>query len=103
MADQELGFIGLGNMGAPMLVRLLEAGHTVHVYDPSAQAMAIAVQRGGTPAASAAAVADAADIVFASLPTPDIVRSAVLGDAGLAAGKRAAVIVDLSTTGPRTA
>lgn len=103
MADQELGFVGLGNMGGPMLVRLLEAGHTVHVYDPSAQAMAIAVQRGAKPAASAAAVADAADIVLASLPTPDIVRAAVLGEAGLAAGKRATVVIDLSTTGPRTA
>lgn len=100
---QELGFIGLGKMGAPMLVRLLEAGHTVQVYDPSDSAMASAVQRGARPAESAAAVADAADIVFASLPTPDIVRHAVLGEAGLSSGRRASVVVDLSTTGPRIA
>ena len=99
----ELGFVGLGRMGGPMLVRLLEAGHTVHVYDSSEQAMAIAVQRGAKPAASAAAVADAADIVLASLPTPDVVQTVVLGPDGLSSGKRATVVVDLSTTGPRVA
>ncbi|MEJ0015873.1 MAG: NAD(P)-dependent oxidoreductase [Acetobacteraceae bacterium] len=103
MAEQELGFVGLGRMGGPMLIRLLEAGHIVHVYDPAEQAMAIAVQRGARPAASPADVASAADIVFASLPTPDVVREVVLGQAGLGAGSRARIIVDLSTTGPRTA
>ncbi|HEY0185077.1 MAG TPA: NAD(P)-dependent oxidoreductase [Rhodopila sp.] len=103
MAEQELGFVGLGRMGGPMVVRLLEAGHVVHVYDPVPQAMAIAVQRGAKPAGSPAEVAAAADIVFASLPTPDVVRNVVLGDNGLHAGGRARVIVDLSTTGPRTA
>ena len=99
----ELGFIGLGRMGSPMLLRLLEAGHTVHVYDPVEQQVAIAVQRGAKPAASPAAVADAADIVLASLPTPDIVHSAVLGVDGVARGKRARIVIDLSTTGPRAA
>ncbi len=103
MADTELGFVGLGRMGGPMLVRLLEAGHTVHVYDPSETAMAVAVQRGAKPAASATAVADAADIVLASLPTPDVVQSVVLGENGLSSGKRATVVIDLSTTGPRVA
>lgn len=103
MADLELGFVGLGRMGGPMLVRLLEAGHTVHVYDPSEQAMAIAVQRGAKPASSAAAVSDAADIVLASLPTPDVVQKVVLGENGLSSGGRATVVIDLSTTGPRVA
>jgi 3-hydroxyisobutyrate dehydrogenase-like beta-hydroxyacid dehydrogenase len=103
MADLELGFVGLGRMGNPMLARLLDAGHTVHVYDPVEQAMAIAVQRGAKAATSAKAVADAADIVMISLPTPDVVQNVTLGDAGLAAGERARVVVDLSTTGPRMA
>lgn len=103
MADPVLGFVGLGRMGNPMMVRLLEAGHEVHVYDPVEQAMAIAVQRGAKPCASPQAVADAADIVLASLPTPDIVSKVVLGADGLAAGSRATIVVDMSTTGPRTA
>lgn len=103
MTEQHLGFVGLGRMGAPMTLRLLEAGHTVHVYDTNPQAVAIAVQRGAKPAKSAAEVANAADIVFASLPTPDVVRDVVLGRDGLTSGSRARVIVDLSTTGPRVA
>ena len=103
MAGLELGFVGLGRMGNPMLVRLIEAGHSVHVFDTSEQAMAVAVQRGAKAALSPAAVADAADIVLASLPTPDIVRQVVLGADGLSSGKRATIVVDLSTTGPRVA
>ena len=103
MAELELGFIGLGRMGSPMLLRLLEAGHSVHVYDPVEQAVAVAVQRGAKRAASPAAVADAADIVLASLPTPDVVHQAVLGKDGLSTGKRARIVIDLSTTGPRMA
>ncbi len=103
MSSLELGFVGLGRMGLPMVIRLLEAGHTVHVYDPVSQAVEIAVQRGAKAAASAVAVADAADIVLASLPTPDIVQKVVLGEGGLSSGKRVRTIIDLSTTGPRTA
>jgi 3-hydroxyisobutyrate dehydrogenase-like beta-hydroxyacid dehydrogenase len=102
MSDLELGFVGIGRMGNPMLVRLLEAGYSVHVYDPAEQAMAIAVQRGAKPASSAAEIAAAADIVLVSLPTPDVVQQVVLGD-GIVLGKRARIVIDLSTTGPRMA
>jgi 3-hydroxyisobutyrate dehydrogenase-like beta-hydroxyacid dehydrogenase len=103
MANQELGFVGLGRMGMPMLLHLLEAGHSVHVYDKVDQAIAISAQRGAKPAGSPAAVADAAEIVFVSLPTPDIVQQVVVGADGLAAGTRARIVIDLSTTGPRVA
>ena len=97
----ELGFVGLGRMGNPMMVRLLEAGHTVHVFDTSEQTVAIATQRGAQPCSSARDVADKADIVMTSLPTPDIVQKVVLGEDGLAHGRRVITVVDLSTTGPR--
>jgi 3-hydroxyisobutyrate dehydrogenase-like beta-hydroxyacid dehydrogenase len=90
-------------MGNPMLTRLIEAGHSVHVYDPAEPAMQVAVQRGARAAASPAGVASAADIVFLSLPTPDVVQKAVVGAAGVAEGSRARIVVDLSTTGPRMA
>lgn len=99
----ELGFVGLGRMGSPMVVRLLEAGHTVHVFDVSEQAVTIATQRGAKPCKSAKEVADKADIVLASLPTPDIVQKVILGADGLSEGSRAKTLIDLSTTGPRTA
>ncbi len=103
MAGQELGFVGLGRMGLPMAIRLLEAGYIVHVYDPVTHAVDIAVQRGAKAATSPAAVADAADIVMASLPTPDVMQQVALGEHGLSSGKRVRTIIDLSTTGPRTA
>lgn len=92
-----LGFIGLGSMGSAMAPRLIAAGHAVIAYDTSDSAVAAFVDTGGNGAASAAAVAEAADIVFISLPTPQIVHAVALS---LAPGKPR-IIVDLSTTGPR--
>ena len=99
----ECGFIGLGRMGGAMARRLLEAGHQVIVYDPSAAAAAALSASGAQVATSARAVADAAPIVFLSLPTPQIVLEVVLGAQGIREGKRLEVCVDLSTSGPDAA
>ena len=103
MTDQVIGFIGLGQMGSRMAARLLEAGHPVVAYDPVPAALDAAVARGATPAASPREVADRADLVFASLPTPGVVRAVALGPDGVLQGQRARCFVDLSTTGPRVA
>jgi 3-hydroxyisobutyrate dehydrogenase-like beta-hydroxyacid dehydrogenase len=99
----ECGFIGLGRMGGAMARRLLDAGHQVTVYDPSAAASAALAARGANIAPSAQAVADAAQVVFLSLPTPQIVADVVLGTQGIRDGKRLEVCIDLSTSGPDTA
>jgi 3-hydroxyisobutyrate dehydrogenase-like beta-hydroxyacid dehydrogenase len=99
----ECGFIGLGRMGGAMARRLLDAGHTVIVYDPSTAAADALAAQGATVAPSARAVADAAPIVFLSLPNPQIVSEVVLGASGIREGKRLQVCVDLSTSGPDTA
>ena len=99
----DLGFIGLGRMGGPMVTRLLDAGHEVTVFDVSEEAARLLVERGAAPAGSAAEVASAAEIVLTSLPTPDIVHRVALGEAGIAHGSRVKTLVDLSTTGPGTA
>jgi 3-hydroxyisobutyrate dehydrogenase-like beta-hydroxyacid dehydrogenase len=96
-----LGFIGLGTMGGVMASRLVEAGHALVVYDTSAAAVQALVDKGAVAAESPAAVASAAEIVFASLPTPDVVRAVATGDNGVIAGDRVRILVDLSTTGPR--
>jgi 3-hydroxyisobutyrate dehydrogenase-like beta-hydroxyacid dehydrogenase len=104
MAEKSpLGFIGLGTMGGVMAARLLEAGHALVVYDTNAAAVAALVENGAVAAASPAAVASAAEIVFASLPTPDVVRAVATADNGVIAGDRVRILVDLSTTGPRVA
>lgn len=96
-----LGFIGLGTMGGVMASRLVEAGHGLVVYDTSPEAVGSLVAMGAVAAESPAAVASAAEVVFASLPTPEVVRSVATGDDGVAAGTMVRILVDLSTTGPR--
>jgi 3-hydroxyisobutyrate dehydrogenase-like beta-hydroxyacid dehydrogenase len=103
MVEQTLGFVGVGRMGGFMTQRLLAAGHSVVVTDPSAEAVSGLVALGATSADSAAAVAAASDIVFASLPSPAVVEAVALGAGGVAEGGRAKVFVDLSTTGSRVA
>jgi 3-hydroxyisobutyrate dehydrogenase-like beta-hydroxyacid dehydrogenase len=98
-----IGFIGLGRMGSRMCGRLLDAGHTLTVYDVSTAAIDAMTQRGAKSAQNAAQVANAAELVFASLPSPAIVQEAVLGKAGAIHGSRMKIFVDLSTTGPRVA
>jgi 3-hydroxyisobutyrate dehydrogenase-like beta-hydroxyacid dehydrogenase len=99
----ELGFVGLGRMGAPMAGRLLDAGHDLVVHDVDPGAVERLTALGAGAAASAAEVADRAELVLTSLPTPEIVREVVLGASGLAAGGRIRHLVELSTTGAPTA
>jgi len=100
--SEALGFVGVGKMGSRMAARLMDAGHALTVYDISEEAMAPLVARGAGRANSSRAVADAADVVFFSLPEPRDVESEAIGDEGVIAGRRATILVDLSTTGPRT-
>ena len=103
MEDSTVGFVGIGRMGGPLATRLLNAGHQVVVFDTSESAMAALVERGAIRAASAAAVAQAARVIFVSLPGPEIVRSVALGRDGLIEGSVVRRVVDFSTIGPRTA
>ncbi len=99
----ELGFIGLGQMGRRMAIRLLDAGYSLTVFDRDEAAIKPLVERGARRAASAAEVAAASETVLMSLPTPEVVRDVVLGPDGVTASNRTTMLVDLSTTGPRMA
>ena len=70
----EVGFIGLGKMGKPMVRRLLAAGHAVHVHNRSSQAVEALVAEGANDAGSAAGVAERAEVILTALPTPDTVE-----------------------------
>jgi 3-hydroxyisobutyrate dehydrogenase-like beta-hydroxyacid dehydrogenase len=98
-----VGFIGVGKMGAPMAMRLMRAGHEVHVCDRDISAVEALVKAGVHRAGSPREVADKASLVFLSLPNPQIVESVVLGADGLIGGKALKRVVDFSTIGPRTA
>lgn len=103
MAGQALGFIGIGQMGGPMSLRLLDAGHALCVFDTRDEATAPLAARGAQIAGSAADVASAAELVFVSLPTPAVVQAVALEEGGLIHGTRIRCAIDLSTTGPSAA
>ncbi len=104
MPETVLGFIGLGVMGGPMARNLIKAGYAVSGFDTDRTRLDPFVAAGGRAAASAAEVGRAAEVVFLSLPTGDVVRQVVTGEGGLAAAmKSGTVIVDLSTTEAKVA
>jgi len=98
--SNQVGFVGLGNMGAPMAEHLRAAGFDLVIFDISSAVRSAWSAKGCTAVDTAREVGDAAETVFLSLPTPDVVEAVVLGDNGVAGGSRVQRIVDLSTTGP---
>jgi 3-hydroxyisobutyrate dehydrogenase-like beta-hydroxyacid dehydrogenase len=95
----DIGFIGLGNMGAPMARRLIEAGHKLVVYDTRNDAVAPFVALGAQLAASPQDLADRVETVMASLPSLQVSEKVATGAGGVIHGKRIKRFVDLSTTG----
>lgn len=93
------GFIGVGVMGSRMARRLIEAGHPLIIYDVNAAALKPLVKLGAKVARSPREVADKARIVFASVPTPPVLREVAFGANGIIHGKAVKILVDLSTTG----
>ncbi len=69
----EVGFVGLGMMGRPMVERLLGAGHAVHVHNRSRGPVDALAAKGATAADSPAQVAERSEIVLTALPTPEAV------------------------------
>ncbi len=98
-----IGFIGLGNMGAPMAANLVKAQHSVTGFDLVAGAVAALDAAGGKVAASAAEAA-AGDIVVTMLPAGPQVRAVYLGPDGIIAkAKKGALLIDCSTIDVETA
>lgn len=80
---ETIGFIGLGNMGAPMARRLLEAGHPLVVHDARPAAAEPLRARGATWADSPAAVATATRTIITIVPSSREVRLVFEGERGL--------------------
>jgi 3-hydroxyisobutyrate dehydrogenase len=100
-----IGFLGLGNMGAPMARNLLKAGHRLSVFDLSEAAVAGLVEAGATAAASPAALARTdVELIVSMLPAAAQVKSVYLGADGLLAQVRPGVmLIDSSTIDPLSA
>ena len=95
----QLGFIGLGIMGAPMCGHLVKAGHQLFVQTRSKVPPELA--SAATVCATQREVAERADIVFLMLPdTPDV-EAVLFGETGVASGlKRGKTVVDMSSISP---
>jgi len=99
----QLGFIGLGTMGASLASNLQKAGHTLIVHDVRRAAADPHVTAGATWAATPREVAAGADVIFTSLPGPPEVEAVALGKDGLLDGiKPGAAYFDLSTNSRNT-
>jgi 3-hydroxyisobutyrate dehydrogenase-like beta-hydroxyacid dehydrogenase len=95
----QLGFIGLGQMGSPMAERLLRPDVELHVYDATPAAMASFSAAGAIAHRGPKDVADAATIVFSSLPSGKISEVVAFGPNGVAEGKAIKTYVEMSTIG----
>jgi len=78
-----IGFIGLGNMGNPMVKNLLKAGHEVIVYDLMPSAIVALVDEGAVAAKSVAELVKQSEVVFTMLQTGEQVSDVCLADDGI--------------------
>ena len=97
----QVGFIGLGTMGAKMAASLQKAGYRLMVHDLRRDAAAPHLAAGAVWADTVRQVAEASDVVFTSLPAPADVEEVARGEGGLLAGMRpGGAYFDLSTNAP---
>ena len=97
----KIGFVGLGLMGRPMARRLVEAGHEVHVFSASAEAVDALVAQGAVAGESVAGVAGRVEAFCACRVTPDQSRAVFTGPDGvLAAGSVPPMCIDFATIDP---
>ena len=100
----KIGFIGLGNMGLPMAINLLKAGHEVTGFDLVQGQIDAFAKAGGKVAKSANATADGADVVISMLPASRHVEGLYLGVNGLIAyANPKTLLIDCSTISPKVA
>jgi 3-hydroxyisobutyrate dehydrogenase len=99
-----IGFIGLGNMGLPMAINLIKAGHQVEGVDINQAAVAKLKDAGGTPVETAKNVAARCDVVITMLPAGQHVRDTYVGPNGIIENANAGtLLIDSSTIDVETA
>jgi 3-hydroxyisobutyrate dehydrogenase-like beta-hydroxyacid dehydrogenase len=102
-AKPNLGWIGVGKMGTPMSTHLLTAGYQLAVYDVAPSAMNALTERGATAAASAAEVAEQADIIISMIPDDSALEAVAVGPQGIfQSARQGRIYIDMSTVSPAT-
>ncbi|MCG8540007.1 MAG: 2-hydroxy-3-oxopropionate reductase [Clostridia bacterium] len=99
--SRKIGFIGLGIMGKPMAINLIEAGHTLTIYDINSKPVKALVALGAYQGMSSKDVAEKSEIIITMLPNSLHVKQVILGEngvlEGLSSGK---IIIDMSSIAP---
>jgi 3-hydroxyisobutyrate dehydrogenase len=97
----DIGFIGVGNMGAGMANNLIKAGHTLIVNDLNRDRAAPLLEQGARWGESVKQTVMQSAIAFTSLPRPADVEAVALGQDGILANIRpGSVFIDLSSNSP---
>jgi len=101
----QIGFIGAGLMGGPLARNLIRAGKDVLVYDLNNEAIQRALEAGSTgKGVSSLSELAGCELIFTSLPLPEHVKGAMLGEDGLYSRlSQGATHIELSTIDPGTA
>ena len=100
----QIGFIGLGIMGAPMAQNLLKAGYSLNVYNRSDRPrVQEVVDAGGVRVDSPKAAAEGADVIISIVTdTPDMEEVLVGADGAIHGAREGAIVIDMSTVSPKT-
>ena len=98
----KVAFLGLGNMGLPMALNLIKAGHQVRGFDLVQTQLDAFKVAGGIPMNSASEAALDADVIISMLPASRHVEALYLGESGLlATNNPKALLIDCSTISPK--
>jgi 3-hydroxyisobutyrate dehydrogenase-like beta-hydroxyacid dehydrogenase len=99
----EVGVLGLGGMGSRIAARLVGAGHSVTVWNRSAERAEPLVGRGAALARSPADAAGRVEVLITMLASPAALEAVVEGPEGIAAGAAEGLtVIEMSTVGPAT-
>ena len=103
MAAKDIGFVGLGIMGKPMVRNLIKAGYSLTVYDIIGTSIEEMADHGAKPASSAQEVATKTSVVITMVPDSADSEAAILGPQGVLEGTRSgSVVIDMSSIAPTT-
>jgi 3-hydroxyisobutyrate dehydrogenase-like beta-hydroxyacid dehydrogenase len=98
---EKIGFVGLGLMGTPMVVRLLKAGYQLSVFNRTKHKADSLIAQGVFWCESPSKVASEAGIVFSMITNSSALEEISLGDNGILSGlKKGGIHIDCSTVSP---
>ena len=102
MVQPKVGLIGIGNMGHPMALRMLDQGVNLTVCDRNPEAVKPLRDLGASSAASPLELANTCEIIIASMPSSDASLDVAIGERGVVGGKTVRVYIETSTIGSST-